>query len=545
MKDWLFFISLPVILLGSQTVAQAALIEPASSSQQQVSPETPAIADIEAEPVVLRFTINRFVLEGATLLSKAEVNAAVAPYVGKDKDFSDVQRALEAVEKVYAKRGYSAVHVLLPEQELERGTVRFRVVESRFAKVTVKDNRYFSEASVLNALPSIRTGGVPRSKQIAKELKLANENPARQLNVVLKAGSRDEEIDANVVVTDSKPTSWGAQFDNSGSIETGTTRLGFSYRNANAFDADHVASLQYLTSPQHTDRARVIGGSYKVPLYEDGASVEFFAGYSNINALVGGLSNFQGGGLLFSTRYNTSLERIGTFDPRLSFGLDWRKFKRLEMASIPPTVLYNDIVVTPLSLTYAVTGKFAKSDIDANVSYSINVPKMSKGKAADFEVYDQVNRTSPTPGYKVLRYAFSHMKLVGDAWQFRLAVNGQWSRDMLIEGEKIRLGGANAVRGFSEGSEGGRTGVRMNLESYTPDFGRGDLRSRAVIFYDAGKARRFDGISTIAGAGFGLRLSYTERLSLRVDRAQIKKEGADPMQTAGNWRWHASLNATF
>jgi len=545
MKDWLFFISLPVILLGSQTIAQAALIEPASPSPQQGSPATPAIADIEAEPVVLRFTINRFVLEGATLLSKAEVNAAVAPYVGKDKDFSDVQHALEAVEKLYAKRGYSAVHVLLPEQELERGTVRFRAVESRFAKVTVKDNRYFSEASVLNALPSIRTGGVPRSKQIAKELKLANENPARQLNVVLKAGSRDEEIDANVVVTDSKPTSWGTQFDNSGSIETGTTRLGFSYRNANAFDADHVASLQYLTSPQHTDRARVIGGSYKVPLYEDGASVEFFGGYSNINALVGGLSNFQGGGLLFSTRYNTSLERIGTFNPRLSFGLDWRKFKRLQMENTPPTVLYNDIVVTPLSLTYAATGKFAKSDIDANVSYSINVPKMSKGKTADFEVYDQVNRTSPTPSYKVLRYAFSHLKLVGDAWQFRLAVSGQWSRDMLIEGEKIRLGGANAVRGFSEGSEGGRTGVRMNLESYTPDFGRGDLRSRAVIFYDAGKARRFDGISTIAGAGFGLRLSYTEQFSLRVDRAQIKKEGTDPMQTAGNWRWHASLNATF
>jgi len=79
------------------------------------------------------------------LLSKTEIDAAVAPYVGKNKDFSDVQRALEAVEDAYAKRGYSAVRVLLPEQELEKGTVRFRVVESHFGKVTVKDNHFVSE----------------------------------------------------------------------------------------------------------------------------------------------------------------------------------------------------------------------------------------------------------------------------------------------------------------------------------------------------------------------------------------------------------------
>jgi len=545
MKDWLFFMTLPVALFCSQSVALAAVVEPVSPTSSKKTSAAPEAEAFETEPVVLRFTITRFVLEGATLLSKAEVDAVVAPFVGKDKDFSDVQRALEAVEEAYAKRGYSAVRVLLPEQELERGTVRFRAIESRFAKVAVKDNRYFSEANVLNALPSVRSGGVPRSKQIAKELKLANENPARQLNVVLKAGAKDDEVDANVVVTDTKPSSWGAQFDNSGSVETGKTRLGFSYRNANAFDADHVVSLQYLTSPQHTDRVRVLGGSYKVPLYQDGGSIEFFAGYSNVNALVGGLSNFQGGGLLFSARYNHSLERIGALDPRMSFGLDWRKFKRLVMDTTPPSVLYNEIVVMPLSLTYAATGKFAKSDLNASVSYSVNLPKMSKGKKEDFAVYDQINFTQPKPGYRVLRYALSNTRLVGDEWQLRLAINGQWTRDMLVEGEKIRLGGADAVRGFSEGSEGGKTGFRMNLESYTPDFGKGDLRTRALIFYDVGRARRYDGVVNIAGAGFGLRVGYTEQLSLRVDRAQIKKEGTDPMQNAGVWRWHASLNATF
>lgn len=531
MKYKLVIMSLSGMLLGSPSLVLAADAVPAAS---------------EAEPVVLRFAIDRYVLEGASLLSKAEVDAAVAPFVGKDKDFSDVQRALEAVEEAYAKRGYSAVNVLLPEQELEKGTVIFRAVESRFAKVEVKDNRYVTEANVLNALPSVRTGGVPRARQIAKELKLANENPARQLNVVLKAGEKDDEVDANVMVTDSDPASWGLSLDNTGSAETGRTRVGFSYRNANAFDADHVASIQYLTSPQHPNRSRVLGGSYKIPLYDYGSSLEFFGGYSNVNALVGGLDNFQGGGVLFSARYNHALERIGVFDPRLSFGLDWRKFRRLEMTTTPPTVLYNEIVVLPLSITYAALGKFARSDLNLNVSYSANLPKMDKGREADFAAYDQVNVSQPKPAYKVLRYGMNYSQQIADEWLFRAALNGQWSGDVLIQGEQLRLGGADAVRGFSEGSEGGEVGTRVNLEGYTPDFGRDDVRARALVFYDAGQAKPANGVkTTIAGAGLGLRVSYTEQFSLRLDRARITNAGTDTLQSVGDWRWHAALNATF
>ena len=499
-----------------------------------------------AEQAVLRFTISQYVVEGSSLLSKKEIDAAVAPYVGKDKDFSDVQRALEALEDAYARRGYSAVRVLLPEQELEKGTVRFRVVESRFGKVTVKDNHFVSEANALNALPSVRTGDVPRSRQIARELKLANENPARQMNVVLKTGAKEDEVDANVIVTDSKPSSWGVSVDNTGSPETGRARLGLSYRNANAFNADHVAGVQYVTSPQYPDRVKVLGGSYKIPLYRYGSSVEFFGGYSNVNAVVGGLSNFQGGGLLFSTRYNYKLERMGAFDPRVSFGLDWRDFRRIELTNLPPTVLYNEIVMLPVSITYAALGKFARSDVNFNASFAANLPKTSKGRATDFAAYDQVNLTKPNPNYKVLRYGAAYLQSIGDGWQFRTALNGQRSRDVLVQGEQIRLGGADAVRGFSEGSEGGESGARLNVEGYTPDFGKGDFRTRALVFYDAGQASPANAAkTTISSAGIGLRANYDERLTLRIDVAKIVKAGNDSEQQAGKRRAHLSLNATF
>ncbi len=503
-------------------------------------------------PEVLRFDISGYTVEGATLLSKAEIDAAVAPFVGKSKDFSDVERALEAVEGLYAQRGYSAVHLLLPEQELEKGKVLFKAIEGRFGKIIVSDNKFVSEANVLNALPSLRSGGVPSSKQIANELKLANENPARQLNVVLKAGDKDDEVDASVLVTDSKPTAWNMTLDNTGSKETGNSRLSASYRNANLFDKDQVANVQFQTSPEHPDRVIVLGGSYKIPRYQSGDSLEVFGGYSNVNSLVGGLTNFQGGGLMLSARDNKMLDRVAGFDPQFSFGFDWRTFNELKQTQPTTTVLYNKVVATPLSAALTASKNSSTSNATLNISYSLNVPLMSEGKRADFATYDpscaQGNPSclKPDANYSVLRYGASYTSTVGDAWQLRAAMNGQKSGNVLILGEQMRLGGADGVRGFAEGAEGGENGIRVNLEAYTPEKQVWSLQSRALVFYDAGKVSSSNGSSSgIASAGFGFRATSSNQLSLRADIGRILNEGNDPLYRKGDWHAHASMSMSF
>ena len=72
-----------------------------------------------------RFDINRFEVLGNTLLTPAQVERAVAPHTGKGKDFADIQRALEALESAYRDAGWGLVQVVLPEQDITKGTVRF------------------------------------------------------------------------------------------------------------------------------------------------------------------------------------------------------------------------------------------------------------------------------------------------------------------------------------------------------------------------------------------------------------------------------------
>src|SRR5262245_29597532 len=54
------------------------------------------------EPIAApRVTIERFLVEGNTLLTQQDIDRALAPFSGPDKDFGDIQRALEALEQRY------------------------------------------------------------------------------------------------------------------------------------------------------------------------------------------------------------------------------------------------------------------------------------------------------------------------------------------------------------------------------------------------------------------------------------------------------------
>lgn len=506
--------------------------------------ETPQVV---AKDSASSFDINGYVIDGSKVLSQAEINAATKQYIGKGKSFSDVQHALAAIETAYAARGFSAIQVTLPEQKLQNGIVHFRILETHYGKIAVQDNHFFSAENILKSLPSLRIGSVPKSVQITKELKLANENPSKQAEVVLKQGDKANEVDAIVHVKDSDVSQFIVTADNTGSPETGRSRLGLSYRNANLFDADHVANLQFLMSPEKPDRVQVVGGGYKIPLYQYGDSAEFFAGYSNVNSVVGGLANFKGGGLLLSGRYNHTLERAGAFEQKISAGLDWRDFKRVEQTLPAPVLLYNEIVVVPASVSYAAEGKFDSSSLNLSTSLSVNIPGMNKGGAQDFAAYDPSRTLRPKANYSVLRYGVAYNCSVMNDWQIRAILNGQQSNDILILGEQFRLGGADGVRGFSEGSESGNSGTRVSLEGYTPNFGSNNVLARGLMFIDSGQvqATAISPKSSITAAGIGLRSSFAGQYNLRLDIAKILNAGVDPLQRVGDWRAHLTVMASF
>lgn len=500
------------------------------------------------------FEIRRYVIDGATLLPKGRLKAVLKPYTGAARDFNAVQAALRAVEKAYSDAGYTAVQVVLPEQELVNGEVRLQVRELKVGKVFVEGNQHFDEENVRRSLPSLQPGQPPNVDAIARNLRTANENPSKNTTVLLRTSDNEDEVDVVARVVDRKPWRGAVSLDTTGTSSTGTLRLGVSAQHANLFNRDQVLSAQYITSPSYPNRVSIVGIGYHIPLQKLGDSLDLAYVYSDVNSgqtqtSVGTLA-ISGGGQFYSARYNLNLPRRGAWDQKFVFGADWRDYTNNVYFGAATNSVVPDLSVHPLSVGYVGRRRTQQDDLSLFLSVYRNIPGGGDGNSAAFNRPGA--RPGASPAYTIWRYGASYLHTLPRDWQVRVAANGQYTADLLIAGEQFGVGGMDSVRGFLERELANDRGIRSGIELYTPDLGIGaeqGFRSRALAFFDyayVGRNRPLTGevqAETISGYGIGLRASYREVMSLRVDLGSVRQAGGT--QNNGDTRLQGVVSVFF
>jgi hemolysin activation/secretion protein len=522
--------------------ANASGTPPPALLLAQAPATEPAIPDEPAPALALKFDIERYVIEGNTLLKPAAIEKVLRPYVGKQKDFADVQRALEAVQIAYQKEGWGAVQVTLPEQELERGEVRFVVIETRVGKINVQAGEYFNEANILRSVPSLKVGGTPNSHALARSLNIANENPDKQTQVSLKAGEKDGEVEAVIKVVDENPRKYSLSMDNTGTSQSGRFRVGIGFQHSNLWNRDHQLTLQYSTSPDNVNKVTILGAGYHIPLYGLGDSVDFILGYSDVNS--GTLPtvnlNVAGAGFVALARYNHFLNRIENYEHRIIFGLDYKALQS-SVTTSAGTPLVPDITLHPVSATYAGQWRGTKDDVSFYAGYSYNpFPGGNDAAQSDFSgipgsQFPTGARARATAEYSIWRYGGVYTRVLPLDWTLRLAATGQTTRNALVAGEQFGVGGASSVRGFNERAYSNDKGHQASLELYTPDIagklGFPSARLKFLAFYDTATAGRNllqSGDQTgfsVDSVGLGARLNVRDKLRVQVDYAQVLHDG--------------------
>ena len=496
-----------------------------------------------------KFDINRYTITGNTLLPAEEVERIIAPFVGRQRDFGDIQRALEALERAYRDRGYSVVQVILPEQDITQGVVQFRVVQGRVGKVTIEGNKHFDNANVRRSLPTVREGETPNSQAIARNLQLLGEHPAKQTNVLLRSGAAQDEIDVNIKVSDEKPWRVILSLDNTGTSETGYLRAGLGYQHSNLFNRDHTLNAQYITSPTELDKVSIYGLGYRIPYYGLNSALDLIAGYSDVSSgTVQGLFNVSGSGTILGARWNYYLPKWGELEQKLVGGLDYRAFKNEVLQA--GVSLVPDITVRPVSLTYSGVLRGAASELSFYAAASANLAGGNDGDDAAFAL----SRAGANASYTIFRYGANYVQAFAKEWQARAALNGQYSTDALTSGEQFGIGGPDSVRGYLLREVANDQGYAVQLEVYTPNLAstlglNDNYRAKLLGFYDFGSVERnhpLPGEETgkfIASAGVGLRVGYGKSVSLRVDMAQILR--AAGTRQSDEQRVNASLAIVF
>lgn len=526
-----------------------------------------------------RFTIERFQIDGNTILPAEKVQDLVAPFVGKGKVYGDVQKALEALEGEFRRLGYGTVQVFVPEQELTSGVVRLLVSEGMIGKVTITGNKFFNDENVRASMPGLKEGATPNMRTLSENVQLTNENPAKQVEVTLGVSEEEGKVDARVEVKEENPERFYLTLDDTGARPSGKHRLGVAYQNANLGNRDQVLTLAYTTALDAPRGVKVdiFSVGYRLPLYFVGDSVDVIYGSSSTNTPAsvlapGGALALNGKGTVFGLRYNHIFPRAGEFSSKLIVGLDYKYFNsRCTTAGVPtpidpPGVLASCTPYTlrPLSATYSGLWQKPGEVIDFNVGLTNNLFPMGSRYpfpvgSASSDRYSFVTSRQTSDRFAALRLGGSYTAAIFDEWMGRAVFTGQYTHSPLPAGEQIGLTGVNTVRGFLERAVSADRGFVANLELYSPDYAGtlgigGSLKG--VAFYDWASGHNLAALTTsfsranVASLGIGLRYSLKKDISARFDLARVMEghqavPGAAETAKPGDIRSHFGLAFGF
>lgn len=503
-------------------------------------------------PTAPVFTVERFEVSSNSVLPAAEVEGLLSTFTGRDRTLGDIESARQALQSLFAKHGYTTVMVALPEQDITEGRVKLQVQELKVGKIRILGAKHHDDANVSEALPALREGEVPNTVQLAESLRLANENPSKQTQFLFKPAKETGVVDALLRVEDEKTWKAFATLDNTGNGQTGETRLGVGYQNANLFNRDHVLTLQYITSPEQLGNVAIFGAGYRIPLYALADSIDLYAGYSDVNSgTVSGLFSVSGKGSSLGGRYTHTFNKQSAFDHKVSLGLDYRAFQNnIDYLGTP---IGTDVTVHPVSLGYRGQWTGVSSQAGFYLTGIHNLPGGDKGSNHDFEPGKFGGRAGADASYMIWRFGGNVSLTFASDWQLRASLEAQHTDEPLISGEQFGAGGQDSVRGFGERTLSGDRGGRAGLEIYTPELGHktglANANLRLLAFIEGANVRHLNPQpgemvqDSITSAGIGLRFGLDKNLSVRMDYGHVLNGGAD--KNKGDEHLHASMAYTF
>jgi hemolysin activation/secretion protein len=312
-----------------------------------------------------------------------------------------------------------------------------------------------------------------------------------------------------------------------------------------------MVTAQYVTSPDHAKEVTIFAAGYRVPFYSAGGSLDVNLSYSSVNSgyltTAAGSYGISGSGNTLGVRYTHLLQRLGEWDQRVSLGYDYKFFQSNVVPLGENSSIVPELVAQPLTLGYAGFSKADGREWGGSFALVQNLPGGDKNTSSAYQAMG--GRSQADASYRIARYNLYLRQAMPGQWQFNLRFNGQETSHALITGEQFGLGGADSVRGFAEREVMNDRGLGASLELVSPDFGKrlglDDLHCQGLVFYDAGQISRNLALpgetnsAAIASAGLGLRLSYRNRINLRMDYANVR-QGAG-VRREGDERVHASL----
>ena len=213
---------------------------------ERVKPAEPKIAN----PLDQKIFVKKFQFKGNTLVSDAQLQNLVKPWINTEITFGDLKDVTTAIQDYYAKQNRIA-SANVPPQEVKDGIVLIAVHEGKLGSVIVEPA---NPVASLRASPEIarlyfitKPDGTQfiDTKSLERAVLLLNDLPGITAAGVFEPGAKLEESDFHVKLTDGPVLSGQVALSNYGAASTGAGQViaGLSLNDPSGFGDQSILDV--------------------------------------------------------------------------------------------------------------------------------------------------------------------------------------------------------------------------------------------------------------------------------------------------------------
>jgi hemolysin activation/secretion protein len=457
---------------------------PPARSLPQPSKEKPSSAETSKDNDV-SFVVNEFVLEGVSLIPESQVQAVLKPYIGISLNFSELQKACDAIANAYREQGYSVQVIVLPQSMSKTGgSIKLRITEAKLSSVVINvlngDHRFGAakvEKYITDANP---IGQFLNLNQIERSLILLNETPGVIVTSQLDAGKEQGDTELTVNLGETPFAQGRTEFNNVGSRSTGTYQVISAVSFNNSTGIGDQVSFNLIGS----DGSQYMHGTYSLPLRSDGLRLSMYGTYLKYKNVGEYASPNGANGYAWTHGYSVSypLVRSKASNINATFAYDVKSYLNELMATNTTNSEYN-IKNIVLGISGNVYDNFGGSAVsNGSVSLSLGELEILPTSITGYGEH--------TPSlFTKLSYSGSRNQTLDDAGKTSLflAFSGQFASVNLNSAEQFYLGGPYGVRAYPVSQGGGSQGGIFTAEfrRLLPD------NLTASVFFDAGIVQQY------------------------------------------------------
>ena len=463
------------------------------------------IEDIDTQGVY----INSVEVAPSSILSKDEVNNVVKQLVGKNVFISDIQKAIDEINNLYAQKGFVTAKAFLPEQTVQNGHIYIELVESKIGNITVQENRWTKSKYITDRLPQ-KQGQLFDIVELEKDILDFNRyNEGVRLSANLKAGEENGTTDIEITADEKLPFHLVGIMDNAGRYQTGRLRGGAMIYADSLFGVrDRLSIGSYFAGGAISPFA-----DYNIPVNKKDGRVGFMYSSTFAKIKYGPYEplDLKSKSYIYSLYYSQPLVRKPGFELKSYAALNYKRAR---------TSLFDDMIGLGLDeITSADVALNMRKDTKYGIWY------LNQGVSYAVPIFDSESSYVKIAGGAVRLHDFSH----GIIGQLRTNYQVIPNNKHIPYLDQFQTGGLATVRGYQEGILMGKNGYFASGELMFPILPR-EIKGHAflgryvkgAVFADhagvfpTASEDYYDGSYFLASIGMGLRVQLPGDLSARL-----------------------------